>query len=406
MNTSQKVKQEQFYLASVDILQGISVLYFIIWHTMLWWDHYIDSKWPNVLLTTNIFMTTAMVIPPLFFFLYGFNVVNSLLQRTTESDRNNSRTRLIKRTLIFFIIAEFAEGATALVTNPKYLINYLLTWELFHLFSLTTIFLLLIFELAWKLEYKKAYDYRKVSSGVLIFFLGSILAIFLLIHDYSSGLAIEKLYVDLTLDSILKRAMFEYGQNPVIPWLSFPIIGGITANFLDLPHEQKKAVGKKLRLALLSGVVSLVIGTLYLGFERYISTAVYYPASSSFVFISIGTIILSTTILILFIDLNSSSSHQTVLKIFSPLILISKISLTVFIIHNVVYIIPPQTPLLQVLIFSETAAMTTGFIYSIFFIVIAFFWQKRSFKFSLEWTISKLQKAQWRWWINNQREFK
>ncbi len=403
MNTIQKGKQEQFYLASVDILQGISVFYFIVWHTMLWWDHQLDNRWPNVILTTNIFMTTAMVIPPLFFFLYGFNVVNSLLRRSSSNfERRNSRTRLLKRAVIFFLVAEFCEGSAGLVTNPEYLLNYFLTWELFHLFSLSTIFLLLVFELTWKLEEKKAYNYRKVSISVLVFFLGVIIAIFLFIHDFSSGLAIEKMHVDLTVDSILKRTVFEYGQNPVIPWLSFPIIGGIIAIFLDLPHEQKSAILKKVRLVLLSGVVPLVIGALYLGIEKYISTAVYYPASSSFLFISIGTIILSTMFLILFLDLNSHGSHQTVIKIVSPLILISKITLTIFIIHNVVYIISPETPLLKALISSETAAMILGFFYSLIFILIAFIWQKWNFKFSLEWTILKLQEAQWRWWGKNQ----
>ena len=125
-----KIKQEQFYLASVDILQGISLFFVVTFHTLLWWDHFIDSKWPNVSGVVSIFMATAMLIPPLFFFLYGFNVVNSLLRRITKSDRKQSRTRLLKRTFLFFLIAEFAEGSTAIVTNPEYFLNYLYNYSL------------------------------------------------------------------------------------------------------------------------------------------------------------------------------------------------------------------------------------------------------------------------------------
>ncbi|MFX0119237.1 MAG: acyltransferase family protein [Candidatus Hodarchaeota archaeon] len=395
----ENITQNHFYLASIDILQGISIIYFVTWHTMLWWDHSIDSRWPNVLLPTYLFMTTAMCIPPLFFCLYGFNVANSLMRKRTEIERHDSRTRLLKRTVIFFVIAEFCEGITALVTNPGYLLNYLFTWELFHLFSLSTIFLLLVFEFAWKLEEQEGYNYRKIGGSVLIFFLIFIIAIFLIIHDYTSSTRIESMHVELALDSILKRMLFEYGQNPVIPWLSFPIIGGITAIFLNLTNEERSVALKKTLLAFLGGFTPLILGILFLGIERYISNPVYYPASSSFLFIAIGTVILLTTSLILIIDLNLKNS-QIMIKIFKPLILISKISLTVFIIHYGVYIIPPEFILFTILISSEIAAMILGFLYSLTFVLIAFIWQKWHYMYSLEWTISKLQTTPWRWWLD------
>ncbi|UCE14547.1 MAG: hypothetical protein JSV04_05050, partial [Candidatus Heimdallarchaeota archaeon] len=344
MNTHQKIKQDQFYLASVDILQGISIFFVITWHTLLWRDHLIDSKWPNISLVVSSFMTIAMIIHPLFLYLYGFNVVNSLLRKNTEFERRDSRTRLLKRTILFFIIAEFAEGATGLVTQPEYLLNFLFTWELFHLFAFSTIFLLLIFEISWKLEEKGiSRNYRKVSISILALFLIFILLIFLLIHDYTNSRMIETMYVDLTIDYILKRFIFEYGQNPLIPWLSFPILGGIVAIFLNMPNEAKAVAVKKTRLTLFSGIAPLILGIMFLRIERYLSAPVYYPASSSFVFISIGAIILSTALLILFIDLKTYSTHQIEIKILSPFIVISKITLTIFIVHNVAFIIPPET---------------------------------------------------------------
>ncbi len=398
LSINPSVKQEQFYLASVDILQGISIFFVVTFHTMLWWDHFIDSKWPEVSFIASVFMATAMLIPPLFFFLYSFNVVNSLLRRTTKADRQQSRIRLLKRTLLFFLIAEFAEGSTALVTNPEYLLNFLLTWELFHLFSFSTIFFLIIFEFTWKMEDIRNYCHRKVSLSVLVVVLIIILGIFLIFHDYTSSQGFGQMYVDLTIDSILTRMLYEYGQNPLIPWLIFPVIGGIMAIFLDLPHKHKPEVLKNARYVLLIGIVPMILGIGFLGIERYISTPVAYPASSSFLFISIGTVILSTMFLILFIDLNTRDLHQIANKPFFPLILISKITLTIFIVHNVAFIISPELPIFKLLISSETAAMAVGLLYSLFFVLVAFIWQRWHFKYSLEWMILQLQRAQWRWW--------
>jgi len=402
MGINHKIKQEQFYLASVDILQGISLFFVVTFHTLLWWDHLIDFKWPNISSIVSVLMGTAFLIPPLYFFLYAFNVVNSLLRRKTKSDRQQSRTRLVKRTFLFFLIAEFAEGSAAIVTNPEYIINFLLTWELFHLFSFSTIFFLAIFEFAWKLEEIKNFNHRGVCITILTIIMMVILGIFLTIHDYTSSQSFEQMYVNLSINSILSRAIFEYGQNPLIPWLLFPVIGGIVAIFLDLPHKQKSDVSKNAKIALLTGIVSFILGIYFLTIERYVSTPVAYPASSSFLFVAIGTVILSTVLLVLFIDLNTNKSHhQFAIKVLQPLILMSKITLTVFIVHNVAFILSPELPILKQLISSEIAALVTGLLYSSFFILVAYFWQRWQFKYSLEWMIVKLQHSQWRWWVKN-----
>jgi hypothetical protein len=207
------------------------------------------------------------------------------------------------------------------------------------------------------------------------------------------------MYIDLTIDAFLSRTIFEYGQNPLIPWLIFPVIGGITAIYLDLPHNSLSEVKKRGRIAVLIGILSGILGIWLLGIERFISTPVAYPVSSSFLFIAIGVVILSTTLLILFIDLNANKRyHQTAIKALQPLILMSKITLTVFIVHNVAFIISPKLPILELLISSETAAMLLGLLYSSFFILVAFIWQRWNFKYSLEWIILQLQQSQWRWW--------
>lgn len=371
----------------------------IIGHVMLWWDPSIDSRWPDITLPAALIIAIALPAHPGFLFIYGFNVVNSLL-RKEESERRETRYRLLKRTIIFFLIAEFCEGSAALVNRPELLLNFLLTWELFHMFALSTLFLLLVFEFAWWIEEQGYINYKRVIIASLSSFLFLIVIFFLLFHDYTNRVGIQSVYVNLNINSILQRALFEYGQNPVIPFFSFPLLGGLIASFLDLPHERKNIVLKKAGVVLIGGISALITGIMFLGIERYVSTPILYPASSSFVLITIGVLIITTILLILFIDLRLLYSSQTVNKIFLPIILISKISLTVYIIHNVAFVIPANSTIIRVLIPSEIAIIVFGILYSLFFVFVAFIWQKWKFKYSLEWMILKLQSAQWQWWVN------
>ena len=389
------VEEKQFYLVTVDYLQGFSIIFFVIWHTLLWWDGLIDTNWPNIEIPVAIFMTIALVVPPFFFFLYAFNIVNSLLRKDV-SDRKETRIRFIKKTIIFFLIAELTQGIVALITVPEYLINFLLTWEIFHMFALTSLFFLVVFEVAWQLEQRKKYNYRYVVIVTSILFLLAILGLFLLFHDYSSTRIIHGIYVELDLNSILERTVFESGQNPLIPFFSFPILGGLIAAFLNLPNEKTGIILKKARIVLLGSVFFLIVGFFFLGVEGYVSTPLRYLASSSFIFITIGFLIFTTIGGIIILDFDTLSSRRKGIKMLLPVLLVSNISLTVFIIHNILFLFPSELHIIQQFLFSETIVLIFGLFYSFCFIILAAFWQKWNYKYSLEWMIAKLQRAQWK----------
>ena len=389
------VEENRFYLVTVDYLQGFSIITFVIWHTLLWWDGDIDTNWPNIEIPVAIFMTIALVVPPFFFFLYAFNIVNSLL-RKDESERKETRIRFIKKTIIFFLIAELTQGFVGLIIAPEYLINFLLTWEIFHMFALTSLFFLVVFEIAWQLEQRKQYNHRHVIIVTSLLFLLGILSLFLLFHDYSSTRSIHEIYAELNLNSIFERTVFESGQNPLIPFFSFPILGGLIATFLNLPNEKTGIVLKKARIVLLGSIFFLITGFLFLGIERYVSTPLRYLASSSFIFITIGFLIFTTIGGIMLLDFDILSSRPKGIKMLLPVLLVSNISLTVFIIHNILFFFPSELHIIQQFLFSETIVLIFGLFYSFCFIILAAFWQKWNYKFSLEWTIAKLQRAQWK----------
>ncbi|MHA1542759.1 MAG: hypothetical protein ACTSQH_07265, partial [Candidatus Hodarchaeales archaeon] len=79
-----------------------------------------------------------------------------------------------------------------------------------------------------------------------------------------------------------------------------------------------------------------------------------------------------------------------------PLVLLSKITLTVYLTHTFLYIIPPDLPLITSLIPNIYVIILFGFLYTVFFILLAIIWSKYKFKYSLEWLIWKFQKIKWR----------
>ncbi|MFX0086290.1 MAG: hypothetical protein ACFFAU_11460 [Candidatus Hodarchaeota archaeon] len=388
-----KKGQQRFYVLSVDLIQAIFLFWFVSGHTCLWWDHTIETRYPDVPLVVFLFITFALIVPPGFLFLYSFNTVNSLLRKKSIEERKESRSRLLRRGLIFFFIAELAEVSTALITSPNYLLNSFFTWELFHQFAFSTLFILLLFEIAWLIERYNNWSYQKICIAEFIVCFSIILAIYLVFHDYTQTKKIEGLFVNLELKSILERALFESGQAPIIPFLLFSLQGGFLALFLDLPNEQRRTTNIKAKFVIISGIVLFIIGILSLSIEKYVSPVMYYPASSPVVFISLGVIPLGVILLIYLLDINSLYSRRSIHKLLAPFVLVSKITLTVYIVHNLAYIIPPDTKIVQFLITDIHIALGVGVIYSIFFIFIAYLWQKWSFRYSIEWVIWKLQNS-------------
>ncbi|MHA2304627.1 MAG: hypothetical protein ACXACU_04475, partial [Candidatus Hodarchaeales archaeon] len=263
MNPATKSPQRRFYLLSVDLLQGLMIVWFVVGHTGLWWDETIENQYPNIPPIISLFITLALIIPPGFLFLYAFNTANSLLRRKTDVERKKSRHRVIKRGIIFFLVAEIAEIASALVAQQfDNLLNAILTWELFTQFSFTTFFVLFVFELAWILETQKKWDYKKIIIVELISCIAIVLTLFLIFHDYTQTTMIESLFVDLNFNSILQRAVFEAGQAPIIPFIAFSATGALMAVYVDLPNETRPNIVSKMKKTLLFSLPFIIYGIL------------------------------------------------------------------------------------------------------------------------------------------------
>ncbi|MFX0050321.1 MAG: hypothetical protein ACFE8U_03420, partial [Candidatus Hermodarchaeota archaeon] len=111
--------------------------------------------------------------------------------------------------------------------------------------------------------------------------------------------------------------------------------------------------------------------------------------------------ILTTTGFILLLDLNTFYEHREVNRLILPVVLLSKITLTVYLVHNLAFAIPSDIPFIRTLLPNVNLMMFAGFLYSLLFVLIAFIWQKRNFKYSIEWFLSRLQRTKWQWWVKN-----
>ncbi|MFX0174549.1 MAG: hypothetical protein ACFE9L_21940, partial [Candidatus Hodarchaeota archaeon] len=388
MTTDIKTK-ERFYLVTIDLLKGFVIFPMILGHGVQWYYQTLAIRYEEGSLAVFVIIATGLMVFPCFLFIYGFNLINSFLRKGKDTSYHpNIRVRAIKRSLIFLFIATLGQVLMSVIRspgNPELILNYILTWHLFHVFSFSTIALLLIWQLAWflkKLKLKWDLDYVQYLRISLSISLIIILFLFIFFHSYtlereiSSPIPIDPLVV-------LERAILDTGSYGLIPWLSFSLSGGLIASFLDLTNREILEIRKGDIITIIIGTIFCILGFMSLQIERFVTPALQEPSSFPHVFISIGVITLSTTLLIIFLDLYRKISYETISKIFYPLIIVSNISLTVYLTHTLISFLDPT------IIPSEPIFLILAFFYALLFVIIAHFWQRWEFKYSLEWIIRK-----------------
>ena len=271
----------------------------------------------------------------------------------------------------------------ALVTSPSQIINFLLTWQLFHLFSFSTFFLLVILEIARGIESRFHRDLEQVSTILLLLSLIFLLIFFLIFHDYSGSRRVV-LPVSLHIFSVMEQALFDFGTCPIIPWLSFSLLGGLTAFILNLPNSKYgKIQHKKGNALLIGGFLIFLLGLSFLPIEEYTNAILNFPASTSFVLIANGVLLFSFTTMIRLFDGDHEQLRKKAMIFGNPLIVVSKITLTIYFIHNIAFILDPSFIASE----AESFLFLLAFIFSLFFVLLAYYWKKFNFKYSLEWLI-------------------
>jgi len=378
--------KKPFYLVSIDILKGLAIFPMVIGHSLQWWDISLAMNYADGPIIITLLMTIGLMVFPLFLFIYGFNQSNSFLRRRKVNNRQKIRTRALKRALMLIIFATFAQAIMTFVRSPDEWVklpNYIFSWHLFHLFAFSTISLLLMWEIANWISKKTDNQSIRVERAYLLILVGIsiiVLLLYFFFHEYTMGQPVT-FPVELDIISILGHALLDIGSAGVIPWMIFSLAGGITASILDLSQSEIKTARKNAILLLVGFLLVLIIGILSLNMEPFVSPALRSPSTYSHVFISTGAVGSLTMFFFLIFDLNDGVRYENVKNLFSPVIVISKITLTIFIIHPIVFALDPNT------IPSFETFFPLATLYSLMFIPIAYIWQKWDFKYSFEWFI-------------------
>ncbi|MFX0183943.1 MAG: hypothetical protein ACFE95_12740 [Candidatus Hodarchaeota archaeon] len=389
MKTDIKTQKGRFYLVTVDLLKGIIIFPMILGHGVQWYYQTLAIKYEEGSFAVFVIIATGLLVFPCFLFIYGFNLINSFLRHGKDaSNHSKVRGRALKRSLIFLFIATLGQVLMAIIRSPEkpeLILNYILTWRLLHIFSFSTIALLLVWQFAWflkKFDLKWNLDYIQYLRILLSISLTIILLLFIFFHSYtlmrekSSPVILDPL-------AVLERAILDIGSYGLIPWLSFSLSGGLIASFLNLSNREIKEIRKGDILSIFISILFCVLGFMSLETERFVTPALQEPSSFPHVFISIGVITLVTTLLIISLDLYQIIPYDTISKVFYPLIIVSNISLTVYLSHTLIAFLDPT------IIPSEPILLILVFLYGLLFVVIAHIWQRWEFKYSLEWIIRK-----------------
>jgi hypothetical protein len=412
MSSRTEATQKPFYIYSVDLAKGIVLFFMIFGHALLWYDRPRAYAWDKgtelFLLFSNAgentlvffwLITIAFMVFPCFFYVYGFNAANSLIRQGPGADRAKVRSRSLRRAIILFIVGSFGQSIMALVVwltknmeGEFELINYILTWNFFHLFGFTSLSFLVIFEIVWWLE-NKGYNAQQLLVSILVGVLASLLVIFVIFHDYWDPATAQHVVLSVKLDlaDIIRHALIDYGTTPIIPWFSFGLMGGIVATALNLPDpESGKTASRKAVIFFVVGIIFYLIGAFFsLFIERNMSTPVEYPASTTFIFFTLGILTIFITSLLVIFDFDHVSfNYRTKLKqLLMPLAIFGQLSLTIYFIHNIVFGIP-----IDMMFFYQNDLLFFIFMtfYSILFVIIAVVWRKKlKFKYTIEWGIRK-----------------
>ncbi|MFX1252368.1 MAG: hypothetical protein ACFFCZ_12255 [Promethearchaeota archaeon] len=401
MREKKNTQKQSFYLISVDVIQGFLLFIMMFGHGIHWWNKSILYIWDteayifSSVSSFGVFIITFFgnIGFPLFLFLYTFNTTNSLIRKDKISNRSKLRLRLINKSIIFAMFGFILQFLTAITIAPSNILNFLLSWHVFHMFAFSGIYLLFIFELSWWLEEKAhigAYLNHRLRLLILLTIsLIVVLVIFLIFHDYSSTEEVA-LFPNLDLLDIFRFAFFDDGRYPVIPWLSFSLIGGIVASFLDLAHTERSTVGKRSILVVWTGILFLIPGFFFLNIEGFDQSHTFYRGTSSFVLITIGMLCLIPIVMLRLLDFKSIYSEKKVNKFLYPFVLISNITFTVYIVHNVFFILDSS------FVTSEIILYLIFIPYWFLFVIIAYIWRKWDYKYSFEWMIRKFQNFEWR----------
>ncbi|MFX1533917.1 MAG: acyltransferase family protein [Promethearchaeota archaeon] len=395
--TTDKVLKEKLgRINSIDLLQGIAVAIMIISHVGLWWNRedFIGQISPYYAFWSFL----AGFIAPTFLLLMGFNMRNSITRRLSKGvPFPEIRKHLLKRGFAFLLIATLNNLGMAilslLVGQLEDFLPWLISWELFHIFGTTVLITYFLYEIFHQL---KTRNIIKSINGPLIVFciialilviIGTVLMQAIIGGDFSLNVLDPTNNVKVILFGDVKgveeaiQIALARGPFSLFPFIGFGILGVLLASLrLALPTERswrKALFGIGVFFVLIGGFFSII-----LQIPIVFPINQYNMPSISYLFWYWAGMILSLFVALIIFDAPSKAEKDR-FRYVRPLARLSYLTLTIYYLQNLPFFLPNTIiPAGNLIIFTIAFLL-----YVLFYMIIAYLWEKKKFVYSLEWLL-------------------
>jgi len=325
----------------LDVTRGLAIVLMIFTH---FFSYSINPALIHNILLFDLNKVASYISVPLFYFIIGFTLVISTKEKIK---RGHSHEEIKKYVLVRAILIYFF-GFVLNLYQVSF--DYVWHWSTLQIISigyLVTFFLL---------NQSKAIRASLIIVSIMIAF---ILAPFYETHMYIGEWNIFRFFTGFIFS----------GGDPFFPWIAFFLLGSIIA---EIKNTQKNI--------LLIGIPLVVFSICYLLIRDFIPIT-KYPASLTYSIICMTAVLAIYYVVFWLYDIKNLGQI-----LFNPLRISGMFSLTIFMFHIILgREMIKRFSLYQSLDFVEFLSL---YVLTLIIIsIIGFFWEKRKFKFSLDWIL-------------------
>lgn len=347
----------------LDFAKGLAVIFMVVQHIGIWmwkmpWSKVMaDFKGHSIYITLN---TLSGLSAPIFLFSAGAGAF-LLMEKYTDN------RKIIKRGLIILLLG-YIHNLTI-----TYWFNYG-SWYVLHLIG----FSFLLAPLLRKLKKKT----------VVLIAIGILLLTYLIQTGLETPLLLtNKKMSNMSLNFAILRLAFVEGHFPILPWISFFLIGFLSISVFS---DEDKAIS-----IVLIGISLLLVGAILIGLgvafpslkESMLSVRLFYikprfyPMLLPMLLFLLGLVLISMQIIKIGCSRLKVSENN-------PIVLIGRFSLTIFFTHVYVKFFLYHYKLNQT--FSKPVTMLSITAFLLFFTALSYWAKHTNYKYTLEGLLRKL----------------
>ena len=307
---------------------------------------------------------------PVFFIIVGISLILSIEnKRENGIEESKIRKYVLVRTIVIMIISYLLFNL--IIEGP--MSAFLHSWTMLHLIGAGYLITYLILKFSKKIRIVIAISLVLISPIIQIVF------------NYE-----EIHYLYPIQGGIFSNMVFS-GEFPILPWLSYVIIGSVIGELLKESYKNNK-ITELLKKLSIFGLIFIICG----GFAQLINIPPYisiekYPCTIPYFIFFLGAVLISLSISYYYLDYLKKD-----VSFISPFIIYGKFSLTIFLVHY--FLGSRAAKIIGIygnLSYGSALIITVGFYFACWIILII--WENYyNNKLSFEWILRKISYRQFK----------